>query len=163
MSRQRKNAIINPRKKSKLLTSTLTNKPHVKIKAIIRSTSMLPLLVPGMEVILDSEIPRCGDIVCFYDKDKKIIIAHRVLSINQGAEIMVVKGDNRPYAEKINSLDVIGRIEVLTVKGRKINLNKFPYNMINFILYTLSKITYRFPGLTPLIRGRRFLVKLFIR
>lgn len=161
MSRQKKDATLNPRKKSRLLTSILTKNSHFQIKAKIRSLSMLPLLVPGMEVILDSKEPHCGDVVCFYAKDKKKIIAHRVLDIDKKAKVLILKGDNRQYIERIKYNEVIGRIKAIILKDKTIYLDSFPLRLANFVLFILSKITYWFPVLTHLIRGRRFLVRLF--
>lgn len=161
MSRQKKRGILNQRKKSKLLTSFLTKPPHSNIKAKIQSTSMSPLLTPGMEVILDSQKPSLGDIVLYYSTGKEVIIAHRIIKINRREKKLLLKGDNRNLSEEIDVDRVIGRVSAIVIgRNNAIFFSNLFVKIINLVLFIYSRLSLDYPYLRFLLRGRSLLVRL---
>ena len=81
-----------------------------KIRIYPHGTSMLPMIRQGIDsvVLVKPTDIKLYDIVLF-KKEEDFFCLHRVVKVNQ--DILSVCGDNQSVAEKINSKDVIAKVE----------------------------------------------------
>lgn len=81
-----------------------------KVRIYPHGKSMLPMIRQGIDsvVLVKADEVKLYDIVLF-KKEDDVYCLHRVVKINQ--DVLSVCGDNQSVAEKINSKDVIAKVE----------------------------------------------------
>jgi signal peptidase I len=108
---------------------------HQKFKLEVASRSMLPLLQPGNQIIVEpmpSNHLRCGDVVVF--RRSSDLVTHRLIAIDEGGRIHT-KGDNLLFEDPpVPFVDVLGRVTVIERGQQAFDLTTPRWKVINQVL-----------------------------
>lgn len=123
--------------------------------------SMFPLIRSGNSIEIEPIRPdkiQKGDIVAYHLSD--FLIAHRVIGKKQenGKTILYTKGDAYfcHSRQRVMAKQILGRvISIESSSGRKINLQKWPMNLINILLAKLAPIISIPSAVALLIKNKK--------
>lgn len=116
----------------------------------VEGNSMLPILRPGDQVLLDLNPVhvRCGDLITF--KDGERLIVHRVVECGPP---LVTRGDNAPRADDpILPGQMVGLVIETRRGSRRIAYRGFRRRTTNALLGRLSRLGLRHPRLQRVFR-----------
>lgn len=128
---------------------------------------MVPFLQPGMNVVYSPvrfEQLRKGDLLFFKDSTRKNNqIVHRVIQVNIDKREVITKGDNsNKFDIPVKEDRILGKVVKILKENQVVYLESPQAKMVNKIFLFYSLLTYRIPILTKVLRGRKFLIKIFL-
>ncbi|KGL59135.1 hypothetical protein PHEL85_3409 [Polaribacter sp. Hel1_85] len=103
---------------------------------------MWPLLKDGDEILVsnDSCVLKKGDIITVCNRYGRIL-THRIID----EVTLVTKGDNNVYPEKAllkTSFELLGKVDYVIKKGRKININKYNTIFLKYSSFEMKTYAY---------------------
>jgi signal peptidase I len=106
----------------------------------VTGTSMLPLLRPGDQLVVD---PTCrlyavGAIVVFRQADH--LVVHRVVRRLDWGQRLLTKGDNGPFDPSIPATDLVGVVTAFDADRRRYRVATWPWRVLGWIIaYTVAR------------------------
>lgn len=107
--------------------------------AIVRGSSMYPLLYDGdLVIIIPSNTINLGDVI-IYKNDREEFVIHRVVAVLQcnNKSLYVTKGDNNPF---IDSLSIVYRKSIECTSAKQIIINSTSNKYMEYILKSLEGV-----------------------
>lgn len=107
--------------------------------AIVRGSSMYPLLQDGdLVVVIPSRTIDLGDVIV-YRNDREEFVIHRVVAKLQcgNKTLYVTKGDNNPF---IDSLSIVYRRSIECIDAKRITINSTSNKYMEYVVRLLEDV-----------------------